>query len=380
MRIAYGHTGSDVYDRLFLESLSQEHQVSLLTFSSRPTQVPSGVTVVRMPDLGWPVEHRDLDRLRIALAQGPRAVTFKRYVERVNPDILIGNYISTYGLYSAFSNWHPFALFAYGSDIVEEPRISPFHRWLAKYVVSKADLILVDSDIQERAALRLGAEPGNIMKFPWFNLSECDHVTKDVRFRKMLGWSEKTVVVCVRMHEKHYKIDTVLRAVPLVLKEDQNVRFLLCGTGSQTSRLKATAKDFGVEDSVYFAGLLPRRQVVAVVKGCDIYVSPSQTDGTSASLLEAMSAGLPCLVTDIPGNKEWIKDEKNGLLFQVGDHEALASLILRLSTDNKLRVLLGESAALSIRLKINWQRDFARLLGRLTAMNGSQRTVPPNRV
>lgn len=373
MRIAYGHTGSDVYDRLFLESLSQEHQVSLLTFDSRPTQVPSGVAVVRMPDLGWPVEHRDLNRLRIALAQGPRAVTFKRYVERVNPDIVIGNYVSTYGLYSAFSNWHPFALFAYGSDIVEEPRISPFHRWLAKYVVSKADLILIDSDIQERAALGLGAKPESIMEFPWFDLSECEGVARDGRFRRILGWREKIIVVCVRMHEKHYKIDTLLRAVPLILKEDRNVRFLLCGAGSQTSRLKAIVKDLGVEDSIHFTGLLPRRQLVAVLKDCDIYVSTSQRDGTSASLLEAMSARLPCVVTDIPGNREWIEDARNGLLFQVGDHQALASLTLRLSTDGNLRASLGESGASLIRLRVNWHKDFAALLSKLTAMNRAHR-------
>jgi glycosyltransferase involved in cell wall biosynthesis len=289
----------------------------------------------------------------------------------VKPEILIGSYISTYGLYSALSSWHPFVLFVYGSDIVEEPQVSPFHRWLAKYVLEKADLILVDSDIQERAALLLGAGPDRIVKFPWFDLRECDHVPKDGRFRKMLGWRERIVVICVRMHEKRYKVDTLLKAVPLILKENQNVRFLLCGRGSQTMRLKAAARDLGVEDVVYFAGVLPKRQLVSLVKDCDVYVSTSRTDGTSASLLEAMSSELPCVVTDIPGNREWIKDAKNGLLFQVGDHEALASLILKLSNDCNLRTLLGESAASSVRLRINWKRDFAVLLDKLTAMTRS---------
>lgn len=368
MRIAYAHTGNNTYDRFFLGLLSQEHDVCLLTFSRRPREVPTGVSIVRIPDLGWPIAHRNLDRLRIALAQMSRALAFKRCVKRMSPDVLIGNYISTYGLYSALSGWHPFALFAWGSDIVQEPQISPFHRCLAKYVVNGADLVLVDSDIQESAALQLGAKSGSILKIPWFNPSEYDNVIKDSRFREMLGWREKIVVVCTRMHEKRYRIDTFLRAAALVLKENQKARFLVCGTGSQTLRLNAIAKDLDLGHAVHFVGFLPRRQLVGVVQDCDVYVSTSEADGSSASLLEAMTAGLPCIVTDIPGNREWIEDARNGLLFKVGDHRALASAILRLSANGDLRASLGESAAWSVRHRIKWEVNSNSLLGKLVAL------------
>jgi glycosyltransferase involved in cell wall biosynthesis len=233
----------------------------------------------------------------------------------------------------------------------------------------------VDSDIQENAALQLGAKSGSVLKLPWFNPSEYDNVIKDSGFREMLGWREKIVVVCTRMHEKRYRIDTFLRAASLVLKENQNVRFLVCGIGSQTHRLKAIAKDLDIGRAVYFVGFLPRRQLVAVVEDCDIYVSTSETDGSSASLLEAMTAGLPCLVTGIPGNREWIEDARDGLLFKVGDHKALASMILRLSADGDLRASLGESAARSVRRRIRWQADSNALLGKLVALNKAQRLV-----
>jgi glycosyltransferase involved in cell wall biosynthesis len=54
-----------------------------------------------------------------------------------------------------------------------------------------------------------------------------------------------------------------------------------------------------------------------------------------------MTAGLPCLVTGISGNRRWIEDARNGLLFGVGDHKALSSLILKLSADSDLRESLG---------------------------------------
>jgi glycosyltransferase involved in cell wall biosynthesis len=88
-----------------------------------------------------------------------------------------------------------------------------------------------------------------------------------------------------------------------------------------------------------------------------------------------MTAGMPCLVTAIPGNREWIEDRRNGFLFQLGDHEALSSMILQLVADADLRALLGESAAWSVRRRINWEADFNALLQRLAAINEAQRSV-----
>jgi len=146
------------------------------------------------------------------------------------------------------------------------------------------------------------------------------------------------------------------------------VGFLLCGSGSETGRLRRLARELGVEQNVCFTGFLPRRQLIGVMKDCDVYVSTSKTDGSSSALLEAMNGRLACVVTDIPGNTEWIENEKNGLLFDVGEYRALAALVLRLSKDSDLRAKLGESACSTIRRKIDWQRNFGTLLDRLEAL------------
>jgi len=62
-----------------------------------------------------------------------------------------------------------------------------------------------------------------------------------------------------------------------------------------------------------------------------IYISASSTDGSSVSLLEAMAAGMVCIVTDFPSNLEWITDGVNGFTFANGDLESLVRLINKVS-------------------------------------------------
>ena len=61
----------------------------------------------------------------------------------------------------------------------------------------------------------------------------------------------------------------------------------------------------------------------------DLYISASHVDGSSVSLMEALACGLPCVVSDIPANKEWVTDGVNGWIFPDGDVDALAEIILK---------------------------------------------------
>ena len=92
-----------------------------------------------------------------------------------------------------------------------------------------------------------------------------------------------------------------------------------------------------------FAGRLDKEGVARELCEADIYVSTSESDGASISLMEAMAAGLPCVVTDIAANREWI-DETCGALFPVGDPKALAEIIDDLAADPALRQSMGSAA------------------------------------
>jgi glycosyltransferase involved in cell wall biosynthesis len=108
------------------------------------------------------------------------------------------------------------------------------------------------------------------------------------------------------------------------------------------------------------------------LKNSDIYVSTSLSDGTSASLLEAMITGLACVVSDIPGNKEWIVDGVNGMLFPARNHEKLAEKMIQLARDAELRKKLGEKAILTVRKRANWQENSKKFFEKLFLLINSK--------
>jgi glycosyltransferase involved in cell wall biosynthesis len=94
----------------------------------------------------------------------------------------------------------------------------------------------------------------------------------------------------------------------------------------------------------------------------DLYISPSHVDGSSVSLMEALASGLPCLVSDIPGNKEWIEDGVNGWLFRDGDVDDLTAKILNAIKNRKSFQEIGKVARNTAEERADWKKNFGKLL------------------
>ena len=99
----------------------------------------------------------------------------------------------------------------------------------------------------------------------------------------------------------------------------------------------------------------------AIYCAADLFVSPSHSDGSSVSLLEAMACGRPVLVSDIPSNKEWVAPGETGDLFIDGDPQSLSDKILALASDPDLEDYGCRARALAER-RANWDENFQKLL------------------
>ena len=238
-------------------------------------------------------------------------------------------------------------MFVWGSDVLIWPRKLFIFKSIVGHSLKKADAILVDSDIQAKACLELGASSDKIIKIPWFDINDVHNIKIDNEDRRKirlnLGISEdEIVVISTRSHEQVYSVETLILALSKIIKHEHKVKFLIIGGGSKTFFLKQLAQRQGVLDKVVFTGKISRKKVLQYLRVSDIYVSTSLSDGTSASLLEAMACRVPPIVTDIPSNREWIIDRSNGLLFPIQDHKSLAENIVKLLKDDVSRKSLEE--------------------------------------
>ena len=133
-----------------------------------------------------------------------------------------------------------------------------------------------------------------------------------------------------------YDLSCLIRAIPLVLKEEPEIRFLIAGEGADREHLEREAEHLNVHSSVHFLGRIPHVQMPGLLSKADIYVSTSLADGTSVSLMEAFAAGVFPVVTDIPSNREWITDRESGFLVPVGNERRLADRIIEAIRNEEL--------------------------------------------
>ena len=109
---------------------------------------------------------------------------------------------------------------------------------------------------------------------------------------------------------------TLLRAITKV----PNAQLVFVGDGPLRPQMEQIAKSLGVAERVSFLGR--RTDVAHVLKACDIYVHSADAEGFGIAAVEAMAAGLPVIVSDVPGLAEVV--EGAGMVFPKGDDETLA--------------------------------------------------------
>ena len=362
-KLAYAHDGVSVYDELFLNSLREKYDVYVLTFHPSPLYIPSGIKTIKMADPLPETNLHPFEGMRKHLLTPVRAQLFKKSLLRVKPDALIGCWASTYGLYSAYSNFHPFILLVWGSDILVIPRKYFPLKPLVVYSLRKADVVVVDSEVQRETAINFGCKPQKIVKFPWVNLNGFRNDESQRRkIRIECGWSDNDIVVIsLRNHKSIYGVRYLIDAIPYIVKKNTYIKFLILGEGRLTKVFKAKVERFTKSGHTKFIGIVPHKRVADYLSAADIYVSTSFSDGTSASLLEAMACSLLPVVTEIHGNREWVEDDVNGFLVPIANSEKLAKKILFLADNHELRKKLQAKAEKTVRTRVNWQKNIQKL-------------------
>lgn len=158
-----------------------------------------------------------------------------------------------------------------------------------------------------------------------------DYFPVRVQKRLELGLDiDDIVLISAGRLEANKNCETIIRAIAKVPK----VKLLLCGEGDMKDNLKILAETLDVDNRVFF--LDNRTDIEKLYQAADIFVMMSLREGLSRSIMEAMASGLPCIVSDIRGNRDLIINYQNGFLCVPKNPDILSSCINKVVTDRTL--------------------------------------------
>ncbi len=330
-----------------------------------------GLTIHRVREPSWP---RDLDR-------------FVAWVQRMNEDMLAAGEALAHDNSYDLIHGHDWLVAQASAGLAERlqvPYVTTIHAtehgrhqgWVQdppqshihsveRWMSHRGDAVIVCSyymrghvadifDIDERriAVIPNGVDPNDLR--PSGDLRKLRQEFAEPH--------EKLVLLVGRLvYEKGFQL--ALDALPGVIEQVGNVRFLVAGSGTHEGELKAQAERLGLSSHGTFLGWIGDDVLHSLYRIADLCVVPSIYEPFGLVALEAMASGCPCIVADTGGLREVVPvGERVGLRFNGGDAEHLGVMIERLLIDDELRDRLVTEASEHV-LSFDWDDIALRTQG-----------------
>ncbi len=354
MKVIYFSLDYSPHDHRFLASLAEtEHEVFYVRLQRGRRQVEDRPVPAKIQQVLWAggqseFRWRDLPKLTF---------DFRHVVREIKPDLIHAGPIQTCAFIAALSGFRPLLTMSWGFDLMDDVHKSKWMERITYYVLRRSTFFTSDANVTRDKAVKYGMNPDRTVVFPWgVNLQ--DFAPSTANRQPSTGFT----LFCNRSWESRYGVDVLANAFVKVAQQNPNVDLLLLGGGSQGQAIRQILQRGGALDRVTMPGQVSQKDLPRFYNMADLYISPSHVDGSSVSLMEALACGIPCLVSDIPANKEWVVEGENGWLFPDGNADALAAKILDAIRQRENLPAMGESARRSAEMRADWKKNFGQLL------------------
>jgi len=351
MRICIiGNAGSPFGYEFAKAFMKRGHEAELFSVAD----VPPIMDGVRVRGLGAKDFRPGKTRTRLPYLKAIRPI--RRAVREYDPDIVMAVYLSSGALFGCLSGHRRVVVTALGSDVFTKVG-SRIWRGVLRWVTRRAVLVhTVSVPLAETLIERIDVPEEKIVVAPvGIDTNQLAYVEPSRR-------PGEGRIISTRGHNPVYDHPTLVEAM-LALKARGVPCHLTFASARDVELTEQVVRDRGAGDVVSFLGGYGFDELPSLLAGQDVYVSSSLSDGTSNSLLEALSTGMLPVVSDIPANRPWVEHGRNGLLFPPGDADALADRLEEALANADLR-----AAAAPINRRIAEERgDSYRLAGGLLA-------------
>jgi glycosyltransferase involved in cell wall biosynthesis len=234
----------------------------------------------------------------------------KRIIRQIKPDYVNAHYITSHGLVAALARKftsHKFSLIlsAWGTDILVTPSRNNFYRKITRFALSQACLVTTDSLSVAEVVHSLSSTP--TMTFP-FGLEELPDVRPEEK-EMNLFFSNRTL-------NANSNIDRIIHFFDRILEKDPSSKLIIGNDGPLKDELKFLCAELGISDNVEFVGFISSDEQNGYYRRAGFFFSVLTSDALSVSLLEAMAFGCIPIISELPDNTDWVKDNENGLLLR----------------------------------------------------------------
>lgn len=282
--------------------------------------------------------------------------SLREVLRQVNPEVILAGPLQTCGFLVAASGFRRLVSMSWGYDLLIDAQRSRWMAWLTRFTLRRSAALLGDCETIRQLAIAYGMNPQRIVTFPWgvdlTHFSPCQRAS---------GQADGFVFLSTRSWEPIYGVDLIAKAFGEIGRCYPLTHLILLGNGSQALVLQKILSQAGVLEKVSMPGQIGFQDLPRYYCMADVYVSASHSDGTSISMLEAMACGRPVIVSDLPGNREWITNNEVGWLFPDGNWQALAQMMEQALTHRDRLERMGQAARRLVEERADWQRNFPKL-------------------
>ena len=222
--------------------------------------------------------------------------------------------------------------------------LSMLRRW------AKSILILNPGMVEE--AIEVGFDRSRIGWMPnpvdTDQFSPCSPGDKSL-IRQTLKVDEDTpLAVFVGRLEAQKELPWLIGAFAKVVTHIPDAKLALVGEGSLRGEMEQLVSSLGISPNVIFTGRLDSTGVLKWLHAGDVFTLISAIEGLPCSLIEAMSTGLPPVVSNIPAHTQLVDNEANGMVTELGNQDSIAQGLVRVLGDPAARSRMGAACRLRI--------------------------------
>jgi L-malate glycosyltransferase len=302
-------------------------------------------------------EHKiNAEKSLTKLAYLKYVTVLKKIIRHFKPDILHAHYATSYGLVGALSNFHPYIISAWGTDVMKFPNKNFVAKSILAFNFKMADLLCATSATISESIRLVTEKPVTIIPF---GINTTKFFPQKVQ---SIFDGDEFILGSIKPLETIYNIHILIDSFAKIHNDYPNARLLIVGEGTAEKKLRALCESHGVENKVKFTGRIPFDEINKYYNMIDVFVNISEYESFGVSVIEAMACGIPVVVSNVGGLKEIVRDESLGLRVEPGNIEETTLAIERLLKDKNLYNELSINGREHVSKYYNWDQNLSQMI------------------